>query len=118
MLISITCILFAGMFLGFLCKKMRFPSLFGMFIAGIIIGPYVLNLIDEKLLGISSELRKIALIIILIRAGLKLSFEDLKKVGRPAILMCFVPAAFEVLGMVLIATMGGNMIGVNIKICR
>lgn len=103
MLISIACILFAGMFLGFLCKKMRFPSLFGMIIAGIIIGPYVLNLIDEKLLGISSELRKIALIIILIRAGLKLSFEDLKKVGRPAILMCFVPAAFEVLGMVLIA---------------
>lgn len=103
MLISITYILFAGMFLGYLCKKVHFPSLFGMIIAGILIGPHVLNLIDASILNISTEIRKIALIIILIRAGLKLSVEDLKKVGRPAILMCFVPATLEVIGMVLLA---------------
>lgn len=103
MLISITCILFFGMFFGFLCKKMKFPSLFGMIIAGILIGPHVLNLIDGSILNISAEIRKIALIIILLRAGLKLSFDDLKKVGRPAILMCFVPATFEIIGMLLIA---------------
>lgn len=103
MLISITYILFFGLFFGFVCKKVKLPSLFGMMIAGILIGPCVWNLIDESVLNISSEIRKIALIIILIRAGLKLSFEDLKKVGRPAILMCFLPAAFEVLGMVFLA---------------
>lgn len=103
MLISISLILFVGMLFGFLCKKIKFPSLFGMILAGIIIGPYVLNLIDGSILNISTEIRKIALIIILIRAGLKLSFEDLKKVGRPAILMCFLPAALEVIGMVLLA---------------
>lgn len=103
MLISITFILFSGMFFGFLCKKVRFPSLFGMILAGILIGPHMLNLVDDSILNISAEIRKIALIIILIRAGLKLSFEDLKKVGRPAILMCFLPATFEVLGMVLLA---------------
>ena len=103
MLISITLILFSGMFLGFLCKKIKFPALFGMIIAGIIIGPSLLNIIDPSILNISAEIRKIALIIILIRAGLKLDFNDLKKVGRPAILMCFVPAAFEVAGMILLA---------------
>lgn len=103
MLISITIIAFSGLFLGYLCKKINFPSLFGMIIAGIIIGPHVLNLIDGSILNISAEIRKIALIIILIRAGLKLDFNDLKKVGRPAILMCFVPATLEVLGMILLA---------------
>lgn len=103
MLISITCILFAGMLFGFLCKKVKFPSLFGMILAGILIGPHVLNLIDGSILNISAEIRKIALIVILIRAGLKLSLEDLKKVGRPAVLMCFLPAALEVVGMVLLA---------------
>lgn len=103
MLISITLILFSGMFLGFLCKKIKFPSLFGMIIAGIIIGPHMLNLLDSSVLNISAELRKIALIIILIRAGLKLDINDLRKVGRPAILMCFVPATFEVVGMILLA---------------
>lgn len=103
MLISITLITFSGLLFGFICKKIKFPSLFGMIIAGIIIGPHVLNLIDLKLLNISTEIRKIALIIILIRAGLKLDFNDLKKVGRPAILMCFLPATLEVLGMILLA---------------
>ena len=103
MLISITYITFFGMLFGFICKKIKFPSLFGMILAGILIGPHVLNIIDSSLLNISVEIRKIALIIILIRAGLKLSTDDLKKTGRPAILMCFVPAAFEVAGMVMLA---------------
>ncbi len=105
MLISIACILVSGLILGFLCKKLRIPSLFGMIIAGIVIGPQVLNIIDGSVLDISAEIRKIALIIILIRAGLKLSLVDLKKVGRPAILMCFVPATFEILGMIVLAPM-------------
>ncbi len=103
MILSLTCILFSGMFLGWICKKINFPSLFGMIIAGILIGPYCLNLIDSSVLAISTEIRRIALIIILIRAGLKLSLSDLKKVGRPAILMCFIPAAFEMTGMILLA---------------
>ena len=103
MLISITYILFFGLFLGFLCKKSGLPGLLGMLLAGILIGPSVLNLIDSSVLNISAEIRKIALIIIFLRAGLKLSADDLKKVGRPAILMCFLPATFEVLGMLLLA---------------
>lgn len=103
MLLSITLILITGFLLGELCKKVHIPSLFGMIIAGIVIGPHMLNLIDNSILAISSELRKIALIIILIRAGLKLSVDDLKKVGRPAILMCFVPATFEMCAMALFA---------------
>lgn len=103
MLISITYILVVGMILGWVCKKVRFPALFGMIIGGILIGPHVLNLIDDSVLNVSAELRKIALIIILIRAGLKLSMDDLKKVGRPAILMCFLPACLEIVGMILLA---------------
>lgn len=103
MLISITYITLTGLLFGYICKKVKFPSLFGMILAGILIGPHVLNLIDVSVLDISAEIRKIALIIILIRAGLKLSFEDLKKVGRPAVMMCFVPATLEVIGMVLLA---------------
>ena len=85
MLISIAYILLFGMLAGWLCKKIRFPSLFGMLVVGIIIGPQVLDMIDGTVLDISAQIRKMALIIILIRAGLKLSFEDLKKVGRPAV---------------------------------
>ncbi len=103
MLLSISIILLAGLLFGWLCKKIRFPSLFGMIIAGIIAGPYVLNLLDSTILDISTDLRRIALIIILIRAGLKLDISDLKKVGRPAILMCFLPACFEIIGMILLA---------------
>ncbi len=103
MLISIAIILLSGLVFGSLCKKVRFPSLFGMIIAGIIIGPYVLNLIDPSILNISSEIRRIALIIILIRAGLKLDISELIKVGRPAILMCFLPACFEIVGMIILA---------------
>ncbi len=103
MLISIAYILVLGMLAGWLCKKVRFPSLFGMLIVGVIIGPHMLDMIDHKVLDISTEIRRIALIIILIRAGLKLSVADLKKVGRPAILMCFLPATFELLGMLVLA---------------
>ncbi|MCR5101355.1 MAG: cation:proton antiporter [Butyrivibrio sp.] len=103
MLISIAVILMSGLLLGTLCKKLRIPGLFGMIIAGIIIGPYCANLIDDSILNISAEIRRIALIIILIRAGLKLNLEDLKKVGRPAILMCFLPACCEMIGMIILA---------------
>ena len=103
MLMSLCVIILSGLLLGWICKKIRFPSLFGMIIAGIIIGPYALNLIDKSVLDVSSDIRRIALIVILIRAGLKLDLSDLKKVGRPAVLMCFVPACFEIVGMVVLA---------------
>lgn len=103
MLISIAYMLMMGMFLGWICKKLQLPALMGMILTGIILGPHILNLIDESILQISSELRKIALIIILMRAGLSLNVDDLKKVGRPAILMCFLPACFEITGMILLA---------------
>ncbi len=103
MLISISIVLLSGLLFGWLSKKIHVPSLFGMIIAGVLVGPGVLNLLDASLLAISSDLRRIALIIILIRAGLKLDISDLKKVGRSAVLMCFVPACCEVIGMVLLA---------------
>lgn len=103
MLLSIAYILMLGMFMGWLCKKIKLPSLTGMIITGILLGPHLLNLIDHSILTISSDLRRIALIIILMRAGLSLDLNDLKKVGRPAVFMCFVPACFEMLGMLLLA---------------
>ena len=103
MLLSIAFILLAGMFMGWLCAKLKLPGLLGMILTGILLGPHALNLIDSSILGISSELRKIALIIILTRAGLTLNISDLKKVGRPAVMMCFVPASFEIVGMILLA---------------
>lgn len=89
--------------MGWICQKIKLPSLLGMLITGIVLGPYVLNLLDDSILGISAELRKIALIIILTRAGLGLDLSGLKKIGRPAVLMCFVPASFELIGMILLA---------------
>ena len=103
MLLSISLILILGMFMGWICQKIKLPALLGMLIIGIILGPYGLNLLDGSILGISAELRKIALIIILTRAGLGLDLSGLKKIGRPAVLMCFVPASFELLGMILLA---------------
>lgn len=103
MLLSISLILILGMVMGWICRKMKLPALLGMLITGIILGPYGLNLLDGSILGISAELRKIALIIILTRAGLGLDLSGLKKIGRPAVLMCFVPASFELLGMILLA---------------
>lgn len=103
MLLSISLILIVGMSMGWICQKMKLPSLLGMLVTGVVLGPYVLNLLDDSILGISAELRKIALIIILTRAGLGLDLSGLKKIGRPAVLMCFVPACFELLGMILLA---------------
>ena len=103
MLLSIALILMVGMTFGWICKKIKLPSLLGMLATGILLGPYVLDLIDASILSISSEIRKIALIIILTRAGLSLDLSGLKKIGRPAVMMCFVPASFELIGMLLLA---------------
>lgn len=102
MLLSIALILMVGMTLGWLCQKCKLPSLLGMLFTGIILGPYVFDCIDTSILSISSEIRKIALIIILTRAGLSLDISGLKKIGRPAVLMCFVPASFEIISMLII----------------
>ncbi|MBM6938173.1 cation:proton antiporter [Pseudoflavonifractor phocaeensis] len=103
MLTSLGLVLLLGMALGALAKKLGLPPLVGMLIAGMILGPYALNLLSPSLLGISADLRQLALIIILTRAGLSLDVAALKRVGRPAVLMCFVPACFEITGMVLLA---------------
>lgn len=103
MLLSIALIMLVGMAAAMLSKKVGLPGLVGMILTGAILGPCVLNLIDDSILNISSELRKIALIIILTRAGLTLDLDDLKRAGRPALLMCFLPASFEILGMILVA---------------
>ena len=103
MLLSIALILMIGMALGWICQKCKLPSLLGMLATGILLGPYVLNFIDTSILSISSEIRKIALIIILTRAGLSLNLTEIKKIGRPAVLMCFVPASFELTGMLVLA---------------
>lgn len=111
MLFSISLILLVGMSMGWICKKIKLPALVGMLATGIVLGPYVLNMIDESILGISADLRKIALIIILTRAGLGLDISGLKKIGRPAFLMCFVPASFELLGMLIL---GPNVMGLTL----
>ena len=103
MLLSIALILLVGMSMGWICRKIKLPGRLGRLLTGIVLGPYVLNVLDIKLLGISADLRKIALIIILTRAGLGLDLTSLKKIGRPAVLMCFVPATFELAGMLLLA---------------
>mgnify|MGYP000288064172 FL=1 len=103
MLTSLALIFLCGLLLGSIFQKIKLPPLLGMIITGIVLGPYALNLIDQSVLSISSDLRQIALIIILTRAGLNLDINSLKKVGRPAILMCFLPACFEIIGMVLLA---------------
>lgn len=92
MLTSLALIFLFGLIFGALFQKLRLPPLLGMLIVGIVLGPYALNWLDDSLLSISADLRQIALIIILTRAGLNLNISDLKKVGRPAILMCFLPA--------------------------
>lgn len=103
MFFSLGIMLLSALLASSFCKKLRLPPLIGMLAVGIAIGPYALDLIDGSILDISPELRKIALIIILTRAGLSLDLAALKRVGRPAILMCFVPACFEILGMALLA---------------
>lgn len=102
MLFSLALLLLCGFALGDLFKRIKFPPLFGFMLTGILLGPYCFNHIDSSILLISSQIRKIALIIILLRAGLNLDIDALKKVGRPAILMCFLPAAFEILGFAVL----------------
>lgn len=102
MLTSIALIILLGLFIGSIFTKLKLPSLVGMILTGIILGPHMLNLLDSSIIGISSELRQIALVIILTRAGLALYIKDLKKVGRPAILMCFIPATLEILGFIIL----------------
>ena len=103
MLLSLALLFLVGILFKELALKIKLPGLVGMLIAGILLGPYVLGLLDHKILDISSELRKIALVIILLKAGLSLDLKDLKKVGRPAILLSFLPASFEILGYVVLA---------------
>lgn len=103
MLTSIAIILILGLLVGWLFSKIKLPSLLGMIIVGIILSPHCLNLVDESIIMISADLRQIALVIILTRAGLSLNLSDLKKVGRPAILMCFVPACVEMIGTIIFA---------------
>ena len=110
MLTSLALILLVGLSLSAICKKIKLPGIIGMLITGIVLGPFVLDLLDPSILSISSELRKMALVIILIKAGLSLNLEDLKKVGRPAVLLSFLPALFEILAFVLFAP---PMLGVN-----
>ncbi len=103
MLLSLAIIFLVGLSAAAIFEKIGLPRIIGMLGVGIAVSPYVLDLLDEKILGISSELRQIALIIILVRAGLTLNLADLKKVGRPAVMMSFVPACFEIAGYVIFA---------------
>lgn len=96
MITSFAIIFLVGLTMAFICQRIKLPRIIGMLVTGIVTGPYVLDFLDPKILGISSELRQIALIIILIKAGLSLNISDLKKIGRPAILMSFLPALFEI----------------------
>ena len=111
MLTSIAMILLLGLLIGWIFSKCKLPSFLGMIIVGILLSPNALNKIDDSILIISSELRQIALVIILTRAGLSLNLEELKKVGRPAVLMCFVPACIEMLGTIILAPM---LLGVSV----
>lgn len=103
MLTSLSLIFLVGLALGAICQKQKLPRIIGMLVTGIVLGPYVLDLLDPSILGISSDLRKMALIIILLKAGLSLDLKDLKKAGRPAILLSFVPASCEIIGYLVLA---------------
>lgn len=111
MLTSIAMIVLLGLGAGWLFTKLNLPSLLGMILTGILISPHCLNLVDHSILSISGEIRQIALVIILTRAGLSLNIADLKKVGRPAVLMCFVPACIEMIGTIMFAPM---LLGVSL----
>ena len=102
MLMSLALMFLIGFCISGIFKKLHIPSLLGLIITGIILGPEALNLLDPKILNISSELREIALIVILFRAGLSLDLSDMKKIGRPAIMLCFVPATFEIVGAIVL----------------
>lgn len=103
MLASLSLIFIVGLAMGAICHKLKLPRIIGILVTGIVLGPYVLDLLDPSILSISAELRKMALIIILLKAGLSLDLKDLKKAGRSAILLSFVPASLEIAGYVLCA---------------
>lgn len=105
MLTSLSLIFLVGLAMGAICQKLKLPRIIGMLITGIVLGPYVLDWLDPSILSISADLRKMALIIILLKAGLSLDLQDLKKAGRSAVLLSFVPASCELLGYVLLAPM-------------
>lgn len=105
MLTSLSLIFLVGLAMGAICQKLNLPRIIGMLVTGIVLGPYVLDLLDPSILSISADLRKMALIIILLKAGLSLDLQDLKKAGRSAVLLSFVPASCELLGYVLLAPM-------------
>ena len=103
MLTSLALIFLVGLCMAAICQKLKLPRIIGMLVTGMVLGPYVLDFLDSSILSISAELRKMALIIILLKAGLSLNLNDLKKVGRPAVLLAFVPASFEIVGYVMFA---------------
>lgn len=105
MITSLALIFLVGLSMAFICQKIKIPRIIGMLITGIVLGPFVLNFLDPSILGISAELRRMALIIILIKAGLSLDISDLKEIGLPAVLMSFLPAAFEIAGFVIFGPM-------------
>ena len=105
MLTSLAFIFLVGLAMGAICQKLKLPRIIGMLVTGIVLGPYVLDLLDPSILGISADLRKMALIIILLKAGLSLDLADLKKAGRSAVMMAFVPASFEIVGYIVFAPM-------------
>lgn len=109
MILSLSLALIMSLIAGSICEKIKLPKIVGMILTGILLGPFVLNLFDEKLLSISGELRKIALIVILLKAGLALDLKDLIKVGRPAILLSFLPATFEIIGYSIFARLIFNI---------
>lgn len=110
MLTSLSLIFLVGLAMAAICRQIKLPRIIGMLLTGIVLGPYVLNVLDPSILSISADLRKMALIIILLKAGLSLDLKDLKKAGRPAILLSFVPVSCEILGYVLFAPV---ILGVN-----
>lgn len=110
MLTSLSFIFLVGLAMAAICQRIRLPRIIGMLLTGIVLGPYVLDLLDPSILSISSELRQMALIIILVKAGLSLNLADLKKVGRPAVMLACVPASFELMGYVLFTPM---ILGIN-----
>ncbi len=105
MLLSLGMLFLVGLSLAGICQKLRLPRIIGMVVSGVVLGPYVLDVLSPSILGISAELREIALIIILIKAGLTLNIQDLKQVGRPAVLMAFLPACFEIAAYFVFAPM-------------
>ena len=111
MLNSLALIILLGLVSAMILEKIKLPNIIGMLIVGIMLGPSMFNMLDESLLSISGDIKEIALIIILLKAGLSLDLTDLKKVGKPAVLLCFLPATFEILGFIIF---GPKLLGLTL----